>query len=356
VVVTAGIVLRHATPGVVAEQLGLAYRPCPGHVLDLLVVGGGPAGLAAAMYGASEGLKTVLVDGVSVGGQAAASSRIENYLGFPSGLTGADLTGRALVQSQKFGARINSPCEARSLHAGDGQLVVTLDDGTEIATHAVIAATGARYRTLGLARWADFEGAGIYYAATELEVRVCEGRPVAVVGGANSAGQAALFLARRAERVRLVVRAADLGAGMSRYLVDRILADPRIEVHTGTEVVELDGGTAMETITLRERSGGTRTAVACHGLFCFIGAEPATAWLDGVARDDHGFLLTDHDLEEQHLDGAFALLGRRPLPYETSIPGVFAAGDARHGSMKRVAAAVGEGASAVHSVHQAIGS
>lgn len=354
IVVTPSAVLTRATPGILAEHVGLSYRPCAGQTLDLVVVGGGPAGLAAAMYGASEGLKTVLVDAVAVGGQAAASARIENYLGFPSGLAGVDLTNRALIQTEKFGARINTPCAAASLQTGDGQLVITLDDGTEIASQSVILACGAQYRTLPIDRWSDFEGAGIYYAATDLEARQCGDGTVAVVGGANSAGQASLFLAGRCARVHLVVRAGDLGKGMSRYLVDRVLADPRIEVHTSTEVVALDGGTGIEEVTLASHDGG-RIAIPCQGLFCFIGAVPATAWLDGVALDEDGFVLTDHDLTDAHLDSAFALLERSPLPFETSVPGVFAAGDVRHGSMKRVAAAVGEGASAVHSVHRAIG-
>ncbi|HVS43563.1 MAG TPA: FAD-dependent oxidoreductase [Candidatus Dormibacteraeota bacterium] len=348
-------VLRRATPGVLAEHLGLSFRSVPGRVYDLVVAGGGPAGLAAAVYGASEGLDTVLLDAVAVGGQAAASSRIENYLGFPSGLSGGELTARALVQATKFGARINSPCAACSLQVGDGHMTLTLNDGTEVATHAVILATGARYRTLDLDRWTDFEGAGIYYAATDLEARNCPGRAVAVVGGANSAGQAALFLAPRFDRVHLVVRGSDLGAGMSQYLVERVVADPRIEVHTGTEVGALHGGASLEEITLLARDGGARTTVPCCGLFCFIGAEPVTGWLEGVALDEEGFVLTGHDLPGGTTLDAFDLLGRRPLPFETSIPGVFAAGDVRHGSMKRVAAAVGEGASAVHSVHQAIG-
>ncbi len=353
-VVTPTGVLKRATPGELADQIGLAYRSVPGHVFDLVVVGGGPAGLAAAVYGASEGLDTVLVDGVAVGGQAAASSRIENYLGFPSGLSGGDLTNRALIQAEKFGARISSPCEARALRVRDGQLAVALSDGTEVPTHAVILATGARYRTLNLDRWSEFEGAGIYYAATELEARSCGGSPVTVVGGANSAGQAALFLAERAAGVRLAVRGSDLGAGMSRYLADRILAHPSIRVHLGTEVVGLDGDASLQKIALAERGSDGRSVVPCEGLFCFIGAVPATGWLDGVSLDDDGFVLTDRDLTVGE-DGPFALLRRRPLPFETSIPGVFAAGDVRHGSMKRVAAAVGEGASAVHSVHQAVG-
>ncbi len=358
VVATPTAVLRQTTPGMLAEELGLTFRSRPGEVFDLVIVGGGPAGLAAAMYGASEGLNTVLVEAVAVGGQAAASSRIENYLGFPSGLPGGELTSRALVQAQKFGARVTSPCEASSLHVGDGQLVATLTDGTEIGAHAVIIASGAAYRKLDLERWSEFEGAGIYYAATELEARSCGGRDaeVAVVGGANSAGQASLFLASRGAHVRLVVRGTDLADGMSRYLADRIIADPRIDLHTGTDVVEVNGSTTLEGIVLRESATGEHTDVPCTGLFCFIGAVPATNWLDGVALDDAGFVLTDTDVSAYRVRDFYDLLGREPFPYETSLPGVFAVGDVRSGSMKRVAAAVGEGASAVRSVHQAIGS
>jgi len=353
VVVTPTTLLRRATPGMLAEHLGLAFRAAPGRVFDLVVVGAGPAGLAAAMYGASEGLDTVLVEAVAVGGQAAASSRIENYLGFPSGLAGAELTSLALVQAQKFGAMVTSPCEALKLTVGDGHLAVVLVDGSEVAAHAVVVATGARYRKLPLDRWDEFEGAGIYYAATELEARGCVGADVVVVGGANSAGQAALYLASRDSRVRLVVRGADLLAGMSRYLADRIVADPRIEVRTGTEVVALGGDATLEHVTLADRNGRRPAVVPCAGLFCFVGAVPSTAWLDGVALDDDGFVLTGQDLADGA--AAFGLLGRPPLPFETSVPGVFAAGDVRHGSMKRVAAAVGDGASAVRSVHEATG-
>jgi thioredoxin reductase (NADPH) len=354
VVVTPTGVLRQATPGALAEQLGVTFRPVPGKVFDLAVVGAGPAGLASSVYGASEGLDTLLLEAVAVGGQAAASSRIENYLGFPSGLPGAELTSLAALQAQKFGTQISSPCTVRSLRAGDGQLALTLADETEIAARAVIVATGAQYRKLPLDRWAEFEGSGIYYAATELEARACGPTDVAVVGGANSAGQAALYLASRVRHVHLVVRARELGSGMSRYLVDRIQADQRIEVHTATAVIALGGGSVLEEITLSDKRSGALQVVPCRGLFCFIGAIPATTWLDGIARDPEGFVLTDHEVPNDQLD-AFNLLGRGPLPFETSLPGVFAAGDVRHGSTKRVAAAVGEGASAVRSVHQAIG-
>jgi len=357
IVVTPTAVLRNATPGILAQTLGLTYRATPDRVFDLVVVGGGPAGLAAAVYGASEGLDTVLVESVAVGGQAAASSRIENYLGFPSGLPGAELTSRALVQAQKFGAGVTSPCEALSLHLGNGQLMITLADGTEVATHSVVLATGASYRKLDLENWSRFEGAGIYYAATELEARSCAGQrnEVAVVGGANSAGQAALFLAGRDTHVHLIIRKPDLESGMSRYLADRILAEPRIELHTSAQVVAVGGGSALETIKVADARTGTELDLPCVGLFCFIGAVPATAWLDNVALDEAGFVLTDTDLTSVDEQATFEMLGRRPLPFETSIPGVFAVGDVRKGSMKRVAAAVGEGASAIRSVHSAIG-
>jgi thioredoxin reductase (NADPH) len=354
VVVTPTEVLLRATPGELSENLGLSYREVDGRNYDLVVVGGGPAGLAAAVYGASEGLDTVVFDSVAAGGQAASSSRIENYLGFPSGLAGAQLASLAIVQAEKFGARITSPCVAKSLQVVDGHLVVTLNDGTEVPSRAVIVASGAHYRTLDLDRWSEFEGSGIHYSATDLEAKACTGANVAVIGGANSAGQAALFLASRAGHVTLVIRGADIFAGMSRYLADRVLADPRIQVRTSTEVVALGGESDLSTVSLGDRISGEEDEVPCQGLFCFIGAVPASDWLEGVALDNDGFVLTDHDVPDEAAQ-PFTLLRRKPLPFETSVPGVFAAGDIRHGSMKRVAAAVGEGASAVSSVHRAIG-
>jgi thioredoxin reductase (NADPH) len=354
VVVTAGATLRHATAGEVAEAIGLSYRPVAGRVYDVVVVGAGPGGLAAAVYGASEGLDTMLLDAEAVGGQAAASSRIENYLGFPFGLTGAELTSRAELQAQKFGAHVSTPCRVEQLHTDDGQLRLTLTDGTDVPTLAVVIATGAHYRTLPLDRWAEFEGAGIYYAATELEARTCVPKPVTVIGGANSAGQASIYLADRGSPVDLVVRGSDLSAGMSQYLVDRVDAHPRINVRIQTEVTALHGKESLEEISTTNRSTGAVETFGCQGLFCFIGAQPATGWLDGVALDEDGFVLTDQQLEDGALTEVWTMLGRRPLPFETSIPGVFAVGDVRHGSMKRVAAAVGEGASAIRSVHSAI--
>ena len=353
-VLTAAAVIRQATPARLADVLGLAHRPLVGHTVDVVVIGGGPAGLAAAVYGASEGLQTLLVDAVATGGQAAASSRIENYLGFTSGLSGADLTGRAVIQAQKFGARIATPTRAAGIDTTPGHLRVLLDDDTAIDTNAIVIATGARYRSLPLERWTDFEGAGIYYAATELEARTCGTTPVTVVGGANSASQAAVFLAGRGSTVNLIIRGDDLTAGMSAYLADRILAHPAITVLTGTQVVALHGDDQLRCITTETAapaSGVTRTDRDCRGLFCFIGAAPATDWLSGIALDDHGFILTDAHIPDSTLTANWPNRDRRPLPFETSAPGVMAAGDVRAGSMKRVAAAVGEGASAISSVH-----
>jgi thioredoxin reductase (NADPH) len=358
VVITASTVIRRATPTLLAEHLGLSYRPQSEDEVDLVVIGAGPAGLAAGVYGASEGLRTLVLDSVAAGGQAAASSRIENYLGFTSGISGAELTATAAVQAQKFGARIASPCQVAGLHADGDRVRIVLADATTIRSRAAVIATGATYRTLPLERWAAFEGAGIYYAATEIEARACGPHPVAVVGGANSAGQAALYLAGRGSQVTLVVRGPDLQAGMSSYLADRIAADPNIQVRTSTHVSALHGDTHLQAITLTPSASGGDTASSaaqdCVGLFCFIGATPASAWLDGLATDDHGFLRTDAQLDDRDLDDRWTTLGRRPLPFETSLPRVFAAGDVRAGSMKRVAAAVGEGASAVSSVHAAL--
>jgi thioredoxin reductase (NADPH) len=347
--------LLRATPGSLAQYLGLAYRQTNDRPADLTVIGAGPAGLAAAVYGASEGLRTVLLDAVAPGGQAAASARIENYLGFPTGVSGAELAQMAVVQAMKFGAQISTPCEVAALDTGSERLAAVLLDGTRVSSKAVIIATGARYRTLPLDGWKRFESAGIHYAATELEASGCAGQPVTVIGGANSAGQAALFLASSDRLVTLAIRGPDIAAGMSRYLIDRILADPRIEVRAATEITRLDGEHGLEHITLTHRPTGEDETRACRGLFCFIGAEPATGWLTGVALDRNGFVRTDVQLTPDDLDGTWAALGRSPLPFETSVPAVFAAGDVRLGSMKRVAAAVGEGASAVRSVHRAIG-
>ena len=356
-VVMPSTTLKRATPGTLGQELNLTYHRSAKKSVDVAIVGAGPAGLAAAVYGASEGLDTILLDAVGTGGQAAASSRIENYFGFPFGLSGADLTGRAVLQALKFGAQLASPCEAVRLDAGrnGGRLRLHLPEGEFIDSKAVVIATGARYRALPLERWPDFEGAGIYYAATELEARGCVGSPVTVIGGANSAGQASLYLAGRGCDVSLVVRGPDIAAEMSAYLVDRLLVHPRVTVRCRSEVTRLDGDDFLQEINVTDRAADTTRTQPCSGLFCFIGAEPATDWLTGIATVDNGFIRTDVQLNSADLGPAWADLGRTPLPFETNVPGVFAVGDVRSGSMKRVAAATGEGASAIASVHKAIG-
>ena len=347
---TSTTVLRRTTPGELGEHLGLTFRSTPGYLFDIVVVGSGPAGLAAAVCGASEGLTTVSVDGVAVGGQAGTSSRIENYVGFPNGISGGELASLAAIQAQRLGARLNAPCGAAGLQPEDGFHVVTLADGSEIPTRSVIIASGARYRRLAVADLERFEGVGVYYAATDLEARACAGQDVVVVGGGNSAGQAAIYLAQQACRVKLVIRGDDLARHMSNYLIDRITGDGRIELLTRTEVRALAGEQSLGSVVLEDTSTGARQTVPCAGLFCFIGAEPATAWLqDKVALDGDGFVLTDRQLPESALIASFA--GRDPLPFETSVMGVFAVGDVRAGSTKRVAAAVGEGSSVVRSVY-----
>jgi thioredoxin reductase (NADPH) len=351
VVIVSGSLLRRPTPGELASYLGLTVESLPERCVDLVVVGGGPAGLAAAVYGASEGLRTLGVEMTAPGGQAGMSSRIENYLGFPMGVSGWELTQRAVIQAQKFGANLTAPCTAVSLRNHAGHLVVRLSDGSDVAGRSVIAATGAAYRRLDAARLGEFEDNGVYYAATEMEARMCGTAPVVVVGGGNSAGQAAIFLSQGGCAVTLVIRGSDLGASMSRYLEQRIVADPNITVRTRTTVVALDGDETLRALHLQGPDG--EMVVDCAGLFSFIGADPSSGWLSGCAAvDQRGFVLTDLSLTGEQLGEGWEALDRQPLPFETSHPGLFAVGDLRSGSTKRVAAAVGEGSSSVRSVHQ----
>ncbi|HUB55243.1 MAG TPA: FAD-dependent oxidoreductase [Mycobacterium sp.] len=344
-------VLVNATPSQLARHLAMSPTRIAMKTTDLVVIGGGPAGLAAAVYGASEGLQTTMLDAVAPGGQAAASSRIENYPGFPNGLSGADLVRRAEIQALKFGAHLYAPYRVVALNAESGESIeLTLDDQSRITARAVILATGARYKTLPLPRWAEFEGCGIYYAATELEARRCAQASVAIIGGANSAGQAALFLAERCAHVTLILRGQDINTHMSAYLVDRVVNHPAITIATQTEVTELHGDDCLTSITMTKRPTGTATTIECGALFCFIGALPDTSWLPQISTDEDGFIHTDTQIAND-LGPQWGSLARRPLPFETSIPRVFAVGDVRQGSMKRVAAAIGEGASAVASVH-----
>jgi thioredoxin reductase (NADPH) len=347
VAITPTRVLTQASPAALADVLGLGYRPEDGRLFDVVIVGAGPAGLAAAVYGASEGLDVAVLDATAPGGQAGTTSRIENYLGFPEGLSGTELTTRATVQAQRFGALLASPCRVEGLTVAGTVFAVLPAVGTAVLGRTVVAATGAVYRRLQVPGWRRLECTGIFYSATDLEAELCAGRAVVVLGGGNSTGQAALYLARRCPNVTIVTRGDTLGAAMSQYLADRVLAHPRIEVATSTIVQAVDGRDHLESVTLRDTRTGTTRQLAAGGLFCFIGAQPASGWLpEDVTRDEDGFVRTDAAIPPGR--GA-----RRPrLPYETAVDGVFAAGDIRVGSMKRVAAAVGEGSSVIRSVHQ----
>ncbi|MFI6519260.1 FAD-dependent oxidoreductase [Spirillospora sp. NPDC050679] len=331
-----------------ASAVGLSTTPVA-DFYDLVVVGGGPAGLGAAVYGASEGLRTVLIERHASGGQAGQSSRIENYLGFPDGVSGAQLADRARRQAEKFGAELTTTGEVVGLEERGGARVVRRADGGEIAAHAVILATGVSYRTLEAPGVAEFAGRGVYYGAAPAETPACAGDEVYVVGGANSAGQAAVNLSKVASRVHLLVRSDGLRKSMSSYLIDQIAAIGNIEVHPHTSVAGGAGDDHLERLTLRGPDG--EREVDAHWLFVFIGAEPRTDWLEGVVeRDAHGYLLTGPDLRPAERDGPRP--ARAPYFLETSLPGVFAAGDVRADSIKRVASAVGDGAMAVAMVHR----
>jgi thioredoxin reductase (NADPH) len=348
-------VLKNPTNAELAEAIGLTVDAPRKQTYDLVVVGTGPAGLGAAVYGASEGLSTLALESIALGGQAGTSSRIENYLGFPVGLSGFELASRALVQADKFGARTAVPREAVGLERGkDGHYRIALSEGGEVVARSVIAASGARYRRLEVPRLERFEGVSVHYAATEVEAQRCKGEEVAVVGGGNSAGQAALYLAGRTRRVYLLIRGDELGKSMSRYLVDRVMQAENVELLANTEVRELTGEERLEGIVVEDNRSGARRNLGAQALFVFIGAEANTGWLEGaVELDEHGFVLTGGALERSVLDrNLWWKLSREPYPLETNLPGVFAAGDVRTGSIKRVASAVGEGSMAVRLVHQ----
>jgi thioredoxin reductase (NADPH) len=352
VVVTAsGTVLEAPDNATLAAEIGMQTRAeLPFY--DLIVVGGGPAGLAAAVYGASEGLRTVLIERQAPGGQAGQSSRIENYLGFPTGISGSELARRAADQARRFGAEIIAVQDASSLEAAGAARLVHLAGGGTLSAHSVIIATGVEYRRLEAPGIEQLTGRGVYYGAALAEAPNVSGQDVYVVGGANSAGQAAVYFARYARQVSLVVRADRLEKGMSQYLVDQVHSTPNIRVLLDSAIAAACGEEHLEALTIANRAEGTETQVAADFLFVFIGAYPHTAWLgDSIARDERGFVLSGPDLL---LDGASPrwLLEREPMPLETSLPGVFVAGDVRRASMKRVASAVGEGAMAVHLVHQ----
>jgi thioredoxin reductase (NADPH) len=333
-------VLRNPSNTELAELLGLREDAPPREAHDMLVVGAGPAGLAAAVTAASEGLSTVVLDAIATGGQAGTSSQIENYLGFPAGISGAELADRAVVQARKFGATFTIPGEAQSLDRIDGHFVVTLTDGVQVEGHTVVLATGVRYRRLDVPGMDRLEGPSVYYAATEYEARLCRGDPVTVVGGGNSAGQAALFMARNASDVNLVIRHDDLDRDMSRYLTDRVEENPKITIWRTSEVAELIGDEALEAVAIRDLKTDDRHRVPTTALFVLIGAEPHTSWLQGqIPLDEKGYILTGH--AEPGCTTSF----------QTAEPGVLAVGDVRSGSIKRVASAVGEGAIAVRQAY-----
>ena len=336
--------LRNPGNAELAAAIGLPAPAVQHAGCDVLVVGAGPAGLSAAVYAASEGMQVTALDGVATGGQAETSSRIENYLGFPSGISGAELADRAVLQAEKFGARFAVPAEATAIALDSGYYRVRLADGTSLTSTSVVIATGARYRRLDVPRLDYFEKVSVYYAASQAEALMCRGDPVAIIGGGNSAGQAAIFLSTHATRITLIVREHDLSEHMSRYLVDQVTRLPNVQVMVDSEVRELHGDQALEAITVVGTPTGTRRVLPARALFVFIGAVPCTDWLGGlVDLDDHGFVRTGA--------GALAAAGSQdgtgPLPLETNRPGVFAVGDVRSGSAKRVAAAVGEGAMAI---------
>jgi len=347
-------VLKRPSNQEIAERLGFNERIDRNHLRDVVIVGAGPAGLAAAVYAASEGLDALVIEASSPGGQAGSSSRIENYLGFPTGISGQELAGRAYAQAQKFGATVMIAKGAVQLTCEERPYGVRLDDGATIPARTVIIATGARYRKPSLANLEQFEGAGVYYSATFMEAQLCTGDEIVVVGGANSAGQAAVFLARTVRRVHLLVRSSNLSASMSRYLVRRIEEIPTIQIRTRTEIVALDGDGHLERVRWRDGTGG----VTSHGIrhvFLMTGAEANTGWLSGcVALDEKGFVKTGQDLTEQDLAAVQWSLGRSPYLLETSRPGVFAVGDVRCGNIKRVASAVGEGSIAISFVHRVL--
>jgi len=343
-------VLRDPSNAEVAEMLGLGARGAPPPLCDLVVVGGGPAGLSAALYGASEGLDTQAIDAVAFGGQASTSARIENYLGFPTGISGSELTARASLQAKRFGARLMVPAEATALSRENGHFSIELNTGEVVNGRTLIVATGARYRRLPVPRLEEFDGVGVYYAATQSEAQRCVGDPVLVVGGGNSAGQAAMFMSQHAATCRLMIRGGDLGKSMSRYLVDEIGNNDRVEVVTHHEVVELKGDQELEAVVVRDTRSGEHSELPVKALFVFIGASPHTEWLRGhVALDEHGFVLTGTDVSDEQLSG---FNRQRPYFLETSQAGIFAVGDVHSGSIKRVASAVGEGSMAVRLVHQ----
>jgi len=348
-------VLRNPTNQQIADCLGLNAPIDLTHVRDTVIVGAGPAGLAAAVYGASEGLDVLVLESTAPGGQAGSSSRIENYLGFPMGISGQELAGRAYSQAQKFGAQVTVAKGARALLCARKPYAIELEDGTTVPARTIVIATGASYRKLAVEDLSRFEGAGVYYGATAMEAQLCRGEEVIVVGGGNSAGQAAVFLAPSVRRVRMLVRAAGLAETMSRYLIRRIEQSPNIELWTRAEIVGLEGSDRLQAVRWRDNQTMAVERSDVGHVFVMTGAEPTTRWLaDCLRLDDRGFIKTGPDLSRDDLRAASWPLSRAPHLLETSLPGVFAVGDVRSGNQKRVASAVGEGSTAIALVHQVL--
>jgi thioredoxin reductase (NADPH) len=348
-----GQVLRGPSIGTLADAIGLSPERLDGRVVDVAVIGAGPAGLAAAVYAASEGLSVVVLDAKGPGGQAGTSSKIENYFGFPTGISGQALAGRGFVQAEKFGAEVAIPRRVTGFECASVRLTVKVDETERLGARCVVVATGAHYRKPGLPGLERFEGRGIYYAAAFMEAQLCADREVIVVGGGNSAGQATVFLSRYARHVHVLVRSSGLAASMSDYLVQRIASAPNVTLHTETELVSLHGGDGLESVRWRHRGSGAIEEHPIQHVFLFCGAVPNTEWLeDCLILDGTGFIKTGADLTADDLREGEWPLERPPMRLETSHPGVFAVGDVRSGSVKRVAAAVGEGSTAVQLIHQ----
>ncbi|MEO0966963.1 MAG: FAD-dependent oxidoreductase [Cyanobacteria bacterium J06639_18] len=347
-----GSSLQQPTNIQIAAKIGLqtqAEKP----FYDLVIIGGGPAGLAAAVYGASEGLRTVMIEREAPGGQAGTSSRIENYLGFPVGLSGADLARRALTQARRFGVEVLTPQEAKGISIKDQYRIIKLADGSEISSHAVILALGVAWRRLNVPGIERLTGAGVYYGAAQTEALSCEGEDIYVVGGANSAGQAAMYFSKYARKVIMLIRGDSLTKSMSQYLIDQIESTPNIEVRVKSSVVEVKGENSLEAITILNSLTQEQQTVNANSLFIFIGAQPSTEWLqDVVKRDERGFILTGSDIMPNGRCPKGWKLERDPYLLETNVPGVFAVGDVRHGSIKRVASGVGEGSICVQFIHR----
>jgi thioredoxin reductase (NADPH) len=348
-------VMRNPSVQELADCLGFNATVDESQVHDVIVVGAGPSGLAAAVYAASEGLDVMVIETAAPGGQAGSSSKIENYLGFPTGVSGQELANRATTQALKFGAKMMVAHSVARLDCDKRPYKVVLDDGTALATRSIVISSGAQYNKPKIANLAKFEGQGVYYGATYIESQVCDGEDVIVVGGGNSAGQAAVYMSQSANKVYMLVRAGELSSTMSRYLIQRIEENPAIELHYRTEIVGMDGDTHLESVAWKDNATGGTTKHPIRHVFVMTGASPRTDWLAGcLALDAKGFILTGRDFSEEAARKSAWPLVRPPFMLETSLPGVFAVGDVRSGNVKRVASAVGEGAISIHMVHQVL--